>query len=149
MLNDEHTYETLSKVLFYASISQGVLNLVTILLLGKPEASIIQSDFIPFVSLTTVWFAPCIEEYLFRRIIFGTLQGNMENFSVLAATISSLLFAAGHMSIYGFLGYFAAGMVFCYFYHKTKKLYITIISHMVYNFLVILAQSIQIAWSGL
>ncbi|WP_425270896.1 CPBP family intramembrane glutamic endopeptidase [Paenibacillus ferrarius] len=95
---------------------------------------------IPIIPVSAVLFAPILEELIFRKIIFGTLDKRC-NFWI-GSIISSMLFAAAHLSIQLFLGYFAVGMVFCWFYKKSNSLIVTVLAHTYINFLVIISKSI-------
>lgn len=89
-----------------------------------------------FIIATTV-AGPIMEELVFRRAIFGSLN---ERFGfLLPAIISSLLFALahqdGHYLLYGGLGVF-----FCWLYHYTGKIWTSMITHVGMNLIVIIAQ---------
>ncbi|MFS7424260.1 CPBP family intramembrane glutamic endopeptidase [Carnobacterium maltaromaticum] len=84
----------------------------------------------PLFLLTTVLFGPIMEEFVFRKVIFGfffDLSG-----AVGAAVISSLLFAFVHMDGH-FLVYSTMGLVFCFLYTKTKNIATPIIAHVLMN----------------
>lgn len=84
----------------------------------------------PLFLLTTVLFGPIMEEFVFRKVIFGfffDLTG-----AVGAAVISSLLFAFVHMDGH-FLVYSTMGLVFCFLYTKTKNIATPIIAHVLMN----------------
>lgn len=84
----------------------------------------------PLFLLTTVLFGPIMEEFVFRKVIFGfffDLTG-----TVGAAVISSLLFAFVHMDGH-FLVYSTMGLVFCFLYTKTKNITTPIIAHVLMN----------------
>lgn len=89
-----------------------------------------------FIIATTV-AGPIMEEMVFRRAIFGSLN---ERFGfLLPAIISSLLFALahqdGHYLLYGGLGFF-----FCWLYQYTGKIWTSMITHVGMNLIVIIAQ---------
>lgn len=84
----------------------------------------------PLFLLTTVLFGPIMEEFVFRKVIFGfffDLSG-----AVGAAVISSLLFAFVHMDGH-FLVYSTMGLGFCFLYTKTKNIATPIIAHVLMN----------------
>jgi membrane protease YdiL (CAAX protease family) len=97
--------------------------------------------FIPTTIAYSLFFAPIAEELIFRRIIFKWLNTKL-NFWI-AASISSIIFAAGHGSLVGLLGYIVVGMMLCWIYHRKKNIGINIIVHGVLNFLVILQTSLH------
>jgi membrane protease YdiL (CAAX protease family) len=134
--------------LIIAVVSQVVLNLISTLIVASPDIQLSTIVVIPVVSVFTVVSTPILEEIIFRKIIYGSLQRYKTQFSILAATISSLLFATMHMSAIGFLGYFAIGMIFCYYYHSTRNIYTTIIAHMTFNFLSVFGASMHMVFGG-
>lgn len=89
-----------------------------------------------FIIATTV-AGPIMEELVFRRAIFGSL--NQRFGFLLPAIISSLLFALahqdGHYLLYGGLGCF-----FCWLYQYTGKIWTSMITHVGMNLIVIIAQ---------
>lgn len=92
-------------------------------------------DKYPLFLLTTVLFGPIMEEFVFRKVIFGfffDLTG-----TVGAAVISSLLFAFVHMDGH-FLVYSTMGFVFCFLYTKTKNIATPIIAHVLMNTVAVL-----------
>ena len=93
---------------------------------------------VPFVFFSIVFFAPILEELLFRRIIFGTLLPKT-NFFV-AALISSLSFAVIHFEFTHILIYAVSGFIFAFIYYKTKRIITSIIAHMLLNGFVVIAQ---------
>lgn len=93
----------------------------------------------PLFLITGAVFAPILEEFVFRKVIFGffyDLTG-----VVGAAVISSLLFAFIHMDGHILL-YSAMGFVFCFLYVKTKNIATPIIAHMLMNTLVFISQMV-------
>lgn len=93
----------------------------------------------PLFLITGAIFAPILEEFVFRKVIFGffyDLTG-----VVGAAVISSLLFAFIHMDGHILL-YSAMGFVFCFLYVKTKNIATSIIAHMLMNTLVFISQMV-------
>jgi membrane protease YdiL (CAAX protease family) len=145
-LNNENTNLAFS-AFFICIIVQAIFNLVGIRIF-VPNQQITITTLIPIVPIYTVLFAPILEELIFRKIIFGWLQRDNEKFSILAATISSLLFASSHMNLPYILGYFAVGFVLCYFYFKTRRLHVVILAHMFLNFFALFSQSIYMTFGG-
>ncbi|GCF95254.1 CAAX amino protease [Enterococcus florum] len=89
-----------------------------------------------FIIATTI-AGPIMEEFVFRRAIFGALR---ERFGfIVPALISSILFAFahqdGHYLLYGGLGFF-----FCGLYVLTGRIWTSMIAHVGMNLVVILAQ---------
>ncbi|EMR05385.1 exosortase E/protease, VPEID-CTERM system [Bhargavaea cecembensis DSE10] len=96
------------------------------------------ADMAPVAIVAVVLFAPILEEFIFRRIIFGGLV-DRTNFFV-AAAVSSLVFAAVHMDFTHILLYAASGFIFAFLYHVTKRLITSIIAHMLLNGFVMAVQ---------
>lgn len=128
-------------------MSQAILNALSIQIFN-PDEEITVTTLIPIVPLYIVLLAPICEEIIFRYIIFGWLQRNKEKFSILAASISSALFAIAHLNIVYAMGYFVVGFMLCYVYYKHKNIKITIISHMFLNYFALFSQSIHIVFGG-
>ncbi|MEO1771265.1 CPBP family intramembrane glutamic endopeptidase [Candidatus Enterococcus ferrettii] len=89
-----------------------------------------------FIIATTI-AGPIMEELVFRRAIFGSL--NQRYGFLVPAIISSLLFAFahqdGHYLLYGGLGLF-----FCWLFQHTGKIWTSMLTHVGMNLIVILAQ---------
>ncbi|WP_027410637.1 CPBP family intramembrane glutamic endopeptidase [Anoxybacteroides tepidamans] len=94
----------------------------------------------PSLVIVTSIIGPILEELIFRKIIFGTLY-HKYNFFV-AATISSLLFAAVHMELEHLLLYSAIGFTFAFLYAKTKRIFVPIFAHVAMNTFVVLMQTV-------
>ncbi|MBR9276921.1 CPBP family intramembrane metalloprotease [Staphylococcus aureus] len=96
--------------------------------------------FIFFVSI----IGPLLEEYVFRKVIFGELfnaiKGNRIVAFAIATTVSSLIFALAHND-YKFIPiYFGMGVIFSLAYVWTKRLAVPIIIHMLQNGFVVIFQ---------
>ncbi|SFH75615.1 CPBP family intramembrane glutamic endopeptidase [Pisciglobus halotolerans] len=90
----------------------------------------------PLFLLLVSILGPVMEEFVFRKVIFGFLYDVIGGIG--AAVISSLAFAFihmdGHILIYSFMGF-----VFSFIYFKTKSIAAPIISHALMNSLVAVA----------
>lgn len=100
------------------------------------------TDFIVELSQMNIWFlllpaiiGPIVEELVFRKVIFGSLQKRM-NLHV-AAIIAALIFAVVHLDLEHTLIYFSMGLVFTFLYVKTKRIIVPIIAHMSMNTLAV------------
>lgn len=93
---------------------------------------------VPLAVFSIVLFAPILEEFIFRRIIFGTLLPKT-NFFV-AASVSAIVFAIIHFDFTHILLYAVSGFIFAFIYYKTKRILASIISHMMLNGFVVLFQ---------
>lgn len=135
-------YEKILNGIVITIIGQGLMNTVSFYLFSRTtKASETVLAALPVIPLYTVLFAPIVEEVIFRYIIFGYIQNRSKKFSILAAISSSILFAAGHLSLSLFLGYFFVGLVLCHYYYKTETLYTSILIHIILNFIVLFYQS--------
>lgn len=96
---------------------------------------LIQDNMI-FILATTI-AGPIMEEFVFRRAIFGALEKKFG--FLLPALLSSVLFAFahndGHYLLYGGLG-----LLFCGMYHYSGRIWTSMITHVGMNLLVILTQ---------
>ncbi len=79
--------------------------------------------------------APCTEELLFRGLLFGWLRYKFG--SLPAILISSVIFAAWHFDLNGFVQYFLLGIVLSTVYNRTRNLWISIMIHGLWNFWVV------------
>jgi membrane protease YdiL (CAAX protease family) len=82
--------------------------------------------------------APILEEIIFRKILFGSLSKRLH--FILAAGISSSIFAFMHGDLPFFLSYFGIGMLFCFLYKRTNNLLVPILTHMLMNSFVVIQQ---------
>ncbi|MDN7243021.1 CPBP family intramembrane metalloprotease [Planococcus sp. N028] len=99
---------------------------------------VILTETVPLTIMAVVLFAPILEELVFRRVIFGSLN-QTTNFFV-AAGISALVFAAVHMEFTHLLVYFTSGTILAFLYQKTKSIITPIIAHIMLNGYVMLIQ---------
>ncbi|WP_349409270.1 CPBP family intramembrane glutamic endopeptidase [Pseudalkalibacillus sp. SCS-8] len=93
---------------------------------------------VPLLILVVSVIGPILEEIIFRKIIFGTLY-KRTNF-VIAALISSVIFAIVHRDFSHILVYTAIGFTLSFLYVKTKRLIVPIIAHVAVNSTVMLVQ---------
>lgn len=139
-VTSRYTYEMSGFAFIYSAASQGLCNFIAKLLTHETHQNLSMQLFnVPVIPVYVVCFSPCIEELIFRRIIFGYLDKKF-NFWI-ASIISSTLFAAAHMSLPLFAGYFLVGMTLCWAYKKSGYLPV-VIGHVYLNFLVVAAQSL-------
>ena len=92
----------------------------------------------PIVIISIVLFAPFLEEIIFRRVIFGGIYLKT-NFWI-AAVLSAVVFAAVHNELEHLLLYMMPALVFAYVYYRTKRLITPMISHLLMNGFVVIAQ---------
>lgn len=84
---------------------------------------------INFVS--SVIFAPVIEEYFFRKQLQGQLLKKYPH--TLAIVISSLFFMFCHLRTFDFCGLFVRGLFYGFVYYKTKSIEASILLHSIHN----------------
>nr|WP_106781516.1 type II CAAX endopeptidase family protein [Lysinibacillus timonensis] len=107
------------------------------LLLGIQEGSentetiIMVTEIAPIMMVSTVLFAPILEELVFRRVIFGSII-QTQNFWI-AGIISAIVFAAIHLDFQHILIYAVSGLIFAFLYYKTKRLLTSFIAHLLLN----------------
>ncbi|MFJ7983198.1 lysostaphin resistance A-like protein [Lysinibacillus xylanilyticus] len=92
----------------------------------------------PIAILAIVVFGPILEEFVFRRVIFGSLV-QTTNFWI-AGVVSAIFFALIHFDFSHILLYTICGLIFAFLYHKTKRIWTSIIAHVMLNGFVTLVQ---------
>ncbi|MCE5097975.1 intramembrane glutamic endopeptidase MroQ [Staphylococcus devriesei] len=99
---------------------------------------------LPIFILLISCVGPILEEYVFRKILFGEIynkiKGNRIVAFLIASIISSLLFALAHDDMKFILIYFGMGMLFSLAYVLTKRITVPILIHMFQNSLVVIMQ---------
>lgn len=89
-----------------------------------------------FILATTI-AGPIMEEFVFRRAIFGSLEKRFG--FILPALLSSVLFAIAHNDGH-YLLYAGLGFLFCGMYRYSGRIWTSMITHVGMNLLVILTQ---------
>ncbi|MBQ0139301.1 MAG: CPBP family intramembrane metalloprotease [Kurthia sp.] len=89
----------------------------------------------PIIIISIVLIGPFLEEVVFRRIIFGSLNQTTNFF--IAAIVSAIMFGLVHMDFSHILTYVMTGLAFAFLYNKTHRLLTTIIAHILLNGFVI------------
>lgn len=92
----------------------------------------------PIMIVATVFLGPILEEFVFRRVVFGSLI-QTQNFWV-AAFVSSIIFAIIHIDFTHIILYAITGFILAFLYYKTKRLLTSIIAHMLLNGFVTVVQ---------
>ncbi|MFO0933131.1 MAG: CPBP family intramembrane glutamic endopeptidase [Planctomycetota bacterium] len=75
--------------------------------------------------------APVTEELLFRGAMFGSMRARLG--SRVGAILSSLIFAAVHMSLTAFVPLFVLALVLCWVYERSGSLVAPVVVHMLNN----------------
>lgn len=127
---------------FIALITQYIAFFIESELFGIPTDSVNTQTIIEIIRQYPIFIlfvgimGPIMEEYVFRKALFGLLFERIGGIG--AAVVSSLVFAFIHFDGH-YLLYSSIALVFCWLYYKTKNLYAPIIAHCLMNTLVILA----------
>lgn len=90
----------------------------------------------PYYLVNIVIFAPIMEEFVFRKVLFADLGSVIDPIG--AALASSLLFSLAHQDGH-YLTYAGIGLVLCLLYARTGRLRIPILAHSLMNLLIILS----------
>ncbi len=90
------------------------------------------------LAVMTVVGAPVMEEWLFRGVIFRTLDGALTSRwgrrgTALAVTLSALVFAAAHAEWLQFPGLAFLGVVLALVVHRTRRLLPAVLTHAGFN----------------
>ena len=135
---------------FIVMLYQVIVGVINIWIFGQPQQSpntqrimAVAKQLPIFIILISV-VGPILEEYVFRKVIFGELfnaiKGNRIVAFAIATTVSSLIFALAHND-YKFIPiYFGMGVIFSLAYVWTKRLAVPIIIHMLQNGFVVIFQ---------
>lgn len=135
---------------FIVMIYQIFAGMINIYVLGAPNQSpnterimAIARKVPLFIILISV-VGPILEEYVFRKVIFGELyniiKGNKTIKFIIAGVVSATLFAFAHSDPAFFIIYFGMGLIFAGFYAYTKRIWVPILIHVFQNGLVVIIQ---------
>lgn len=141
---------------FLAYMSQIAAGLINIYILGNPIESQNTTEIVdmifnsPWMILVVVLFGPIIEEFVFRRAIFGEIYEwipvNSRTQKVLAflvaGLVSGLIFAVAHADFTHIIVYLSMSYVFSFLYVITGRLLVPIAVHVIMNGLVVLLQTV-------
>lgn len=139
-----------------AYLSQIVAGVINIYVFNNPVKSQNTTEIVdmifnsPWMILVVVLFGPIIEEYVFRRAIFGEIYEmipiNSTAQKVLAflaaGLISGLIFAVAHADFTHILIYLSMSYVFSFLYVITGRLMVPIFVHVIMNGIVVLLQTV-------
>lgn len=84
----------------------------------------------PYYVVSILIFLPVIEELIYRKTIFGELSPFTGKIG--AAIISALIFAFAHQDGH-ILMYSLIGLLFCFLYNRTGRIWTTMIAHVLMN----------------
>lgn len=121
---EKKRYAILWAFVGYVSVMvyQIIANLINMFVLGGPQSSPnterlmkVAQDIPVFIILISI-VGPILEEYVFRKVIFGELyqlmKGNKTLKFIVASVVSSIIFSAAHGDPAFFIIYFGMGMIF-------------------------------------
>lgn len=105
--------------------------------------SVVGASFVLLIVMTTL-LAPIMEEWLFRGVLFRALSeggrsGGSRRSVVIAVVASAALFAVAHGEPLQFAGLFFLGMVLATLVWRTKRLIPSIVTHVSFNGVAIIA----------
>ncbi|MEJ9231059.1 CPBP family intramembrane metalloprotease [Peribacillus butanolivorans] len=128
---------------FLALIAQSLAGSIEQMLGVKSESENTQNLIsliyeVPMVIFVTSVIGPILEEILFRKIIFGSLNKRFNFF--ISALISSVIFGLAHGELEHLLLYTAMGFTFAFLYAKTGRILVSMVAHIAMNTLVIILQ---------
>ena len=89
------------------------------------------------IILSALVVAPILEEFIFRKFLYKALKFNFG--ILLAALISSIVFALIHFTVSSFFVLLVLGLFLCYCYEKYGILAAPVISHAFFNLLMIIS----------
>ncbi|GAA0322886.1 type II CAAX endopeptidase family protein [Bacillus carboniphilus] len=92
----------------------------------------------PFVIIASSIAGPILEEIVFRKVIFGSIY-KRTNFWI-AGLSSSFLFALFHFDFAHIILYTFSGLTFAFLYVKTGRIWVPIITHVLFNTFVVVIQ---------
>lgn len=88
-----------------------------------------------------LFLSPIAEEWIFRKWIPNTFQDVVGRKQIIV--LSNILFSLFHFDLY-FIPYLINGLIYSWYYERTKDLRIPITMHIVYNLFVLLVTNIKI-----
>lgn len=120
-------------------LSNLVGNIVT-MVIGALKGSMVQNEILNITTSVSMWLtfvfmvicAPCMEEYVFRKLIVDRTIWYGQG---VAMVVSGLMFGLFHGNLNQFVYAFSLGVFLAYLYAKTGNLKITIAIHMIINFM--------------
>ena len=113
---------------------------------GAPARSLVASVDSPLdlagLLFLTVIAAPIAEEIVYRGLLFGGIRdmerGHVGSGVVIAAVVSSVIFATSHLQLTQFPGLLAFGLVAAAVFHRTGRLGTAIWAHVGFNLTTVL-----------
>jgi membrane protease YdiL (CAAX protease family) len=141
ILTERYIWDWAGTAFIIAMIGQGLNGVIVYFLSGNaPQNLSMKLFYVPMVPVATL-LAGCVEEVIFRKIIFGYLDKKFDFYT--GAIISSLLFAMAHLDIRLVPGYFFVGLTFCWAYRRSGTLLTSILAHTYINGMVVIMSSLK------
>jgi len=88
-----------------------------------------------FTAIVPLLLSPIVEEWIFRKWFPNTFQDTIGKRK--AIVLSNILFSLFHLDIY-FIPYLVNGLIYSWYFEKTKDIKIPILMHVIYNIFVFL-----------
>lgn len=111
------------------------------------EQLITMAKSFPLLIIVIAIFGPILEEFVFRKVIFGEifnkLRGDIKVRFIIATLVSSSLFAVFHDDPTHIIIYFGMGIIFSWLYVYTKRIIVPILVHIFQNTFVAIIQITQ------
>lgn len=138
VLKQRKTWESIFYSFCISFMGYSLLTSISYYMLDPPTVHKTQT---PIMIIYSVLFSPIFEELICRKFLLNKLSKYINiNLSIL---ISSFAFAALHFDVTSFLGYMFLGVIWSYYYKKSNSILVPIISHFLFNYFVILIQSVK------
>ncbi|HLR18649.1 MAG TPA: CPBP family intramembrane glutamic endopeptidase [Staphylococcus sp.] len=149
---EKKRYVILWAIIGYVAVMiyQVIAGMINMYVFGAPQTSPnterlmkVAQEIPLFIILISV-VGPILEEFVFRKVIFGELynvmKGNKTFKFIIAATVSSIIFSAAHSDPSFFIIYFGMGFIFSALYVYTKRIWVPILVHIMQNGFVVIIQ---------
>jgi hypothetical protein len=104
--------------------------------LSKTSSGGVSISLIILLVLALVVLAPVSEEIFFRGYLYPALRNRMD--AQPAMILNSLIFAAVHFELVGFLSRFVLAYGLCYVYERNRTIAAPVLGHALYNGLIVL-----------
>ncbi|TDM12140.1 intramembrane glutamic endopeptidase MroQ [Macrococcus lamae] len=136
--------------LFLALFAQMIMNMINVYIFKQPIESQNTTDILevarqfPIFIILIAIVGPILEEFVFRKVIFGELYELIKlprwAAFIIAGAISGFIFSAAHNDFDHTLIYMGMAFVFAGLYVATRRIIVPIVAHMAMNSFVVLIQ---------
>jgi len=138
-ITELRTKKLWSQVFYTTCFSFIGFNILSSLTTQSVTTNQVQIFDVPIIYIYSIIFSPLLEELICRRLLFHRLDRRLG--FILAAIISSIIFATLHFNINQFIGFLWIGVVMAWSYKRSGNILVPIVSHAVYNYITILIMS--------